>query len=227
MKKLLIKTLACFALFGAYNAHAQFTFTVNPGFNYNGANFGYKTGIFLPYGGVTYFGGTSKYTNTYTSFNYNTNMMEEVTNENEFKGNLILPTIGCRFYFLNSGDLKAYANVNATKPIITAKRIYNGQEDQNVADYIKGISVWAGEVGFGAEYGFSKNFSISGEFGLRWIAASYEESHDDLVYNPLTGFDETHPHTYKLNGFMAPTYTKVSLNFYFGGVKKPDVPNED
>ena len=226
MKKLLFKMMACVLLFGAYNAQAQFTFTVNPGWNYNGANFGYKAGIFLPYAGVTYFGGSSKISNTYTTFNYNSNMMEEVSNVTEFKGNVILPTIGCRFYFLNTGDLKAFANVNTTKPIVTAKYVYNGTEDPDLNDYVKNLSVWAGEVGFGAEYSFSNNFSISGEFGFRWVRATFKDTHDDQVYNPNTGLNETHPHTYDVRGFMAPTYSKVSLNFYFGGVKGVSAPEE-
>lgn len=217
MKKLLF--LCMLGMVMATPSNAQFAFNVNPGFNYNGANFGFKTGNFMPYMGVNYFGGSGKVTYTQTEFNYDTMLMEEVTDEYKFKANVILPTLGCRFYFLNRGDLKAFANVNVTKPIVTAKFVDNGVEDTDISDYVKKLSIWAGEVGFGAEYHFAPQFSLSGEFGLRWVAASFKDSYDQDVYNPLTGLYETYPATIKAGSFFAPTYSKISLNFYFGKVE--------
>lgn len=211
------------ALFATQVASAQFAFSVNPGFNYNGANFGFKTGNFMPYGGVNYYGGSSKVAYSGTQWNNSTSQMESYTDEYQFKGNIILPTIGCRFYLLNRGDLKAFANVNTTKPIITAKFVDNGVPDPSVTDYVKKLSIFAGEIGFGAEYNFSPQFSISGEFGLRWVAATYKDSWDSDVYNPMTGLYETYERTLKSSAFMSPTYTKVSLNFYFG---KPNIEKE-
>lgn len=203
---------------------AQFTFTVNPGINFNGATFGLKKGRWLPYGGITYFGGTSTVTYIDPIFNYSTSQVEDVQDEYKFRGNIIIPTIGTRVYVKDGGDLKAYVNANVTKPIITAKYIDNGVEDQDVNDFVTRISLWAGEVGFGAEYYFASSFSISGEFGLRWVVASYDDSWDTQVYNPDTGMSETHTRSINSSAFLSPTYTKMSLNFYFGDAKvKPSI----
>jgi hypothetical protein len=214
-------------MFITKNSLAQFTFTVNPGINYNGATFGLKSGKWLPYGGVTYFGGTSKVTYTDPQFNNSTSQIEDVKDEYKFSGNIIIPTIGTRFYVKNGGDLKAFFNANITKPIITAKYIENGVEEKEVTDYVRRISLWAGEVGFGAEYHFASSFSISGEFGFRWIAASYENSWETQVYNPNTGTSETHDRSINSSAFLSPTYTRMSLNFYFGEAKKKSKTEEE
>ena len=36
--------------------------------------------------------------------------------------------------------------------------------------------MWGGEFGFGIEYFFDENFSLGGEFGLRYIHLMYEET---------------------------------------------------
>ena len=219
MKKSLKISIVTVILLFSKNNFAQFTFTVNPGINYNGATFGLKTGKWLPYIGITYFGGTSKVTYTDPQFDYNTSQIEDVKDEYKFSGNIIIPTIGTRFYVKNAGDLKAFVNVNLTKPIITAKYIDNGVEDQDFNDFVTRISLWAGEVGFGAEYHFASSFSISGEFGLRWAVAAYEDSWETEVYNPNTGNYEIHSRSVNSSAFLSPTYTRMSLNFYFGNAK--------
>lgn len=219
MKKLVkISIVALFMLF-AKNGLAQFTFTVNPGINYNGATFGLKTGKWLPYGGITYYGGSSKVTYTDTEYNPATLQMEDVEYEYKFSANMIIPTIGTRFYVKDAGDLKAFVNANVTKPILTAKFTEDGKEVEEVTDFVNNISLWAGEVGFGAEYYFASSFSISGEFGLRWVVASYNDTWDTEVYNPNTGIYETHERSVDASTFLSPTYTRVSLNFYFGDLK--------
>ena len=227
MKKSVIILVSAFLIFFADKANAQFTFTVNPGLNYNGANFGYKIGKFLPYIGAQYYGGSSKYIYEGTEWDNQTMSMQSFSDEYEYKMNLILPTIGTRFYFLEKNDLRAFANVNITKPIVTAKYIDNGAEDPDVTDFVKNISVWAGEAGFGAEYSFAPQFSISGEFGLRWIRFKYEDEFDSQVFNPMTGLDETHDFSFRSTAFMSPTYSRISLNFYFGSPKlKQPAENE-
>ena len=57
MKKSLKISIVTVILLFSKNNFAQFTFTVNPGINYNGATFGLKTGKWLPYIGITYLGG--------------------------------------------------------------------------------------------------------------------------------------------------------------------------
>jgi hypothetical protein len=227
MKKLTKLFASVILIFMTYNSNAQFAFTVNPGLNYNGATFGFKAGNFVPYLGIAYMGGRGTYTSEGTQWNNTTLQMESYKNENVYSGQLIVPTLGAKYYFINSGDLKAYGNLNVTKPILTVTSKYNGTVDQNVEDYVKNISVWAGELGFGAEYYFASQFSIGGEFGLRAIRARYKNEHDDQVYNPLTGLNETFAHTLLSKGLIAPTYARVSLNFFFGkGWKKKNKSKE-
>lgn len=221
----MLVTLLC--LGAANESKAQFAFTVNPGLNYNGATFGFKTGNFVPYLGLAYMAGRGSYTSEGTQWNNTTMAMEDYKNENVFSGQLLVPTLGAKYYFVDAGNLKAYGNLNITKPIFTAKREYNGTPDQSLEDYIKGVSIWGGELGFGAEYYFAPQFSIGGEFGIRAIRAKYQETHDDQIFNPLTGFNEAHAHTTTSKGMLAPTYARISLNFFFGkGGKKSKTKEE-
>ena len=50
--------------------------------------------------------------------------------------------------------------------------------------------MWGGELGFGMEYFFDENFSLGGEFGLRYLHLRYKDSYNDEIYNPNTGQDE-------------------------------------
>ena len=221
----MLVTLLCIG--AANESNAQFAFTVNPGLNYNGATFGFKAGNIVPYIGVSYMGGKGSYTSEGTQFNNTTMAMESYSNKDEISGQLIIPTLGMKYYFVNAGDLKAFGNINISKPIFTATAKYNGTVDQNLDDYVKGISIWGSEIGFGAEYYFAPQFSIGGEFGLRLIRAKFQEEHDDQVFNGATGFNETHKHTITSKGMIAPTYARISLNFFFGkGGKKSKTKEE-
>ncbi|MEX1001418.1 MAG: hypothetical protein WDZ35_04820 [Crocinitomicaceae bacterium] len=219
MKKLKLLIIGLVGLVITDNASAQLNFTVNPGVQYNGANFGYKIGNFLPYMGLQYYGGSSKLAYSGTEWNNMTSQMESYSNEFEFKAKMFLPTIGTKFYFLNMGDLKAFGNLNVTKPIITASFKEDGVENPDVTEFIEKISLWAGDIGVGAEYSFAPQFSISGEFGLRWFRIKYEDSFDQEVFNPMTGMSETHEASILSTSFLSPTYSRISLNFYFTGSK--------
>ncbi|MBN4072567.1 outer membrane beta-barrel protein [Crocinitomix catalasitica] len=204
-------------------AFSQFTFSVNPGLSYNSANFGLKVKNFVPYLGIQYYAGKMSYTSSGTSWDPATSSMQAYSNKDELSGNLIIPTIGAKVYFL-TGDLKAYINLNITKPILTAKYQYNGVEDTDVSDNVKAISIWGGELGFGAEYFFAPQFSIGGEFGLRLIKTKFKDTYDQNVFNPITGLTEVYPRTQLWKSIVSPTYSRISLNFYFG--TKPKVSDE-
>ena len=78
----------------------------------------------------------------------------------------------------------------------------------------------AGGLGFGVEYNFSENFSIGGEFGIRYFTGNYSESEDRTINDPNTGVPITYKKEMKGNVNFSPTYTKITLNYYFGKKKK-------
>jgi len=93
----------------------------------------------------------------------------------------------------------------------------DGEEVDEVGETLKDINLFAGELGFGVEYFFDDNFSIGGEFGIRYLGGKYDDSYTDTFYNPDTNSDQETEieETYKVS--TNPTFTKISLNFYFGG----------
>lgn len=86
---------------------------------------------------------------------------------------------------------------------MSGKLEYDGEEEEEISDAIKNINVFGAEAGFGVEYFFDDNFSIGGEYGIRFFSGKYET------------VDEFDNFTLKMN--INPTYTKLALNFYFGG----------
>jgi hypothetical protein len=88
-------------------------------------------------------------------------------------------------------------------------------EDQNFKETVKNISLWGAEVSFGVEYFLDENFSLGGEFGLRYFNLKYEETNDRQIFNPNSGDTQTVQveDSFKFN--MSPTYSKISLNYYF------------
>lgn len=71
------------------------------------------------------------------------------------------------------------------------------------------------KFGFGVEYFFDENFSLGGEFGLRYFNFRYNDSNEREIYNPNTGnyMDTEIKNDYSFN--MSPTFSKISLNYYF------------
>ena len=114
-------------------------------------------------------------------------------------------------------------NANFSKPFFSAKINYDFENETNenefedeMKDAIKGLSLWYGEFGFGAEYFFDDNFSIGGEFGIRHFNFNYEyiDEYEFVDYN--TGQTIILEDTYDFKLRINPTYAKFSLNFYFG-----------
>jgi hypothetical protein len=81
--------------------------------------------------------------------------------------------------------------------------------------YKKSVKIWGGEFAFGAEYYFDDNFSISGEFGIRYFKQKYNDSYEKEIYNPETTEYQTTEITTTMNNNISPTFSKISLNFYF------------
>lgn len=218
-KILLLFVVAFFAspVFG------QFYFNVSPGLNLNTASFGYKAGNFVPYAGLQMM--NLKFNLNENDFDYDTpGTLYEIEREVTMKGGIYMPTLGAKYFVIQNNKLKAFVGLALTKPILKAKLelTEDGQTiDEEFTDEFKktvdNIKIFGGEVGFGVEYFFDQNFSVGGEFGLRYMNVNFKQEREDEEYNGVDYENVIRKTDVTLN--IIPTYTKVSLNFYFGGGK--------
>jgi hypothetical protein len=215
--------IAFFAII-ASPVFSQFTFSASPGLNLNSATFGYKVGKFVPYAGLQFL--NAKFNYTRNDFKYVTaGTLIEYDNKVDVKAGIYLPTLGAKYFFVENNKLKAYLNLSLTKPIIKGSVEFtsdgektNEEFSDGVKETIDNIKLFGGEFGFGVEYYFDDNFSVGGEFGLRCLNAKYSTESAGTANNGNTDVNVTYTTDLKLN--LIPTYTKVSLNFYFGGGEK-------
>lgn len=218
-KVLMIVVLA----FIASPVFGQFYFSASPGMNLNGASFGIKTGKFVPYVGLQML--NAKFAIENNQFDYTTpGILEEHKIKTDVKANIFIPTLGAKYFIIENNKLKGFLALSLSKPIISAKveLTDNGDPiDPEMTDQIEqtvdDIKMFGGEFGFGVEYFFDDNFSVGGEFGLRYMNVKFTQSNEGEEYN---GIDyETVVYNTDVNLNLIPTFTKVSLNFYFGGGK--------
>jgi hypothetical protein len=204
--------IVCFT----YKGYSQITFSVSPGIGLNTAQLGYKVNEkFIPFIGFQYV-----HAGVNTEFNgeeFDFDLGEIVSYSETYKlsGTLYIPNIGAKYFFTQKDKLKAYTSLCLSKPILSAKMIDDGDVDEDFKETVKNISLFGGELGVGVEYFFDEHFSIGGEFGLRYIHAKYKDSYEDEIYDPEIG-DYRPTEVENIMKFnLNPTYTKVSLNFYF------------
>lgn len=215
MIKMKSKIILALALLASINGISQFTFSVSPGLSMNRASFGFKMNRIVPFAGLQYMNTSADYKLDHKVFDYTFNTIVEHNHHDEYKLNLIMPNIGIKYFIKEVGDLKAHLTLNVMKPIVTGKVINDGDVDEDYSDYVKAISLWGGEFSFGAEYFFDEHFSIGGEFGLRYMRARFKQEEDVDIFNPITGLTESSTQTYDMKLNMSPTFSKISLNFYF------------
>ncbi len=197
-------------------AYGQFSFGVSPGIGLNSAYFGYKVdNKFVPYIGFQYVNAKLQYDESGLRYDYDLNQIMSYSETNEFSGSLVIPNIGMKYFVKQQNKIQAYLSLNLLKPLLSGKLKYDGVEDEDFTEEIKKYSMWGGNVGFGVEYFFDENFSLGGEFGLRYIHLNFEESRDRLIYDP--DIDDyltvTIENNIKFN--TSPTFSKISLNYYF------------
>jgi hypothetical protein len=223
MKKVLLLLSVC--LLFAVKGYSQFAFGVAPGLSTNTAYFGFKAGKVVPYVGFQY--ANIKFTNEWESHTYEYDgdigdyVWVDDDGDMKISGSLYVPNIGVKFFAIEQNKLKAYFNLSVSKPFIRGKMQvdgddaefdFNGDDDATVNDILKEIKLIGGEFGFGVEYFFDNNFSIGGEFGLRYLRGKFTMEDEGAEIDDDV---ETYTDTYKIS--MSPTYSKISLNFYFGG----------
>lgn len=219
MKKYIL-SIVLISIFISYSleSKSQFTFSVSPGINLNGAGFGYKINNFVPYIGLQGISGTSSVTEKGMRYEFPTNNYVSYEEKYKFSGNVFMPTIGVKYFFMQTNKLKAYGTLSFTKFLFSAKieDSIDSTANDDLKKALKEIKVYGAQLGFGAEYFFDDNFSVGGEFGIRQLHVKYKEEHNNRAYDPNTNnyIDLTTTYDYKLN--LYPTYVKLSFNFYFG-----------
>ena len=197
--------------------YGQFSFGVSPGLNLNKAHFGYKIGDkVVPYFGLQHMNVNVNYEDSGERYDYDTNQIENFSYSTDFKGRLIMPNIGVKFFIAENNKLKAFLNANFAKAFFSGKIEDDGVEEEELQEYVDAINIWGGEAGFGIEYFFDDNFSIGGEFGIRHLNFKYDHSYERTIFNPNTGnYDYEAERTEVIKVGSNPTYSRVSLNFYF------------
>ncbi|MCE3295363.1 MAG: hypothetical protein K0R65_1077 [Crocinitomicaceae bacterium] len=213
-------TLFIAALALSLSASAQFAFSVSPGLQLSGTQFGYKVQKFVPYIGIQMFMAKGEMIDKGTQNDPETGEIESFEDTYSAKISMILPTIGLKYFFLESNKLKAYANANFSKLILGGK-IEDSTDPLNEADdmfqdIVKNTKVSAFQVGFGTEYFFDNNFSLGGEFGLNMVSFKSENEYQAIVTDPVTFEDYEVTNKNLFSAKFNPTYAKISLNFYFG-----------
>jgi hypothetical protein len=208
MKKIIL--LAALIIAFGLKGHSQFAFGVAPGLSTNSAYFGFNTGKVVPYVGFQFMNAGLKLEMTdhyYDGVEWNDDDGSETIGIN-----LYMPVLGFKFFALESNDLKAYFNLSATKPLLRGKMKDDaGNENEEFAKTLKDIKILGGQFGFGVEYYFSSNFSIGGEYGIMYLGGSYKSEEE------YTSGGEDALRTTTIKPRIMPTYSKFSLNYYFGG----------
>jgi hypothetical protein len=214
MKKVIVSILLL--VFIKASSFGQYSFGVSTGFTFNSASFGYKINKKL----LTYVG--FQYANvgvtTETSgkqYSNPTLALVDYSHKDITTVSLYLPTIGARYFLNEHNKIKSYVNLNFSKPIISGKQTDDGTVNDNFKDDIKNIKLWGGELGYGAEYYFDDNFSLGGEFGIRYIHFTIKSDSKNILYDPSLNQPTSVTNTSKSSIHVSPTYAKIVLNYYF------------
>jgi hypothetical protein len=214
MKKLIL--LAFCLVFLKSNLFCQFTFGISTGLTFNSGYFGYKVNDkLITYAGFQYanIGVTTE--STGKEYNYSINQLADYSHKYITSENLYLPNIGAKYFINNINKIKSYLTLNISKPILGGKVTNDGKESDSFNKSIENLSMWGGEFGFGTEYFFDDNFSLGGEFGIRYFHYSNKSDYNNTIYDPSIGRQTNSTSTDKYSLSLSPTYSKISLNYYF------------
>ena len=214
MKKNIV-LIAAMLLLASIPAFSQFSFGVAPGLNLNSAYFGYKAGKVVPFVGIQYMGVSVNTLEEGTEWNYSTNSAEKFSDEMKIKGSIFMPSLGVKYFAVEKNKLKGYVLASFSKPFLNAKLTFNGEEADNVSEMVDKLKLWGATFGVGTEYFFDDNFSVGGEFGLQILSGNFHDEYEDTYWNPNTSTDVVADFTDDVTVRFAPTYSKISLNFYF------------
>jgi len=212
-------TAVSLILLSVGNTNAQFTFSVSPGLQINCAGFGYHYGNFVTYAGLQLINASYSEERTGEEYDYGTSVLTSYKNTYKTSETLYVPSLGTKYYFKTSDNLKLYGDALFTIFITTYKieDSNNPNENKDIKDRIKKSFLYGGQLGFGTEYFFNINFDINNKFNIKLLLGIYEEKYQTQIYNPNTGNYEDSEIDYKYKLNVNPTYVKLSFNFYFNG----------
>ena len=222
MKKIL--TLLCLSILLlaiGTTAQSQFMCSVRPQIlGLDGAAFGYKfPGDVAVYGGIDYlhFGATIETSSSFTLSPDPFHVSSSSSNKYESSMSLYNLFVGAKCFIVKSGSAKGYLLGEVSRPIVKLSTTSNGKDDPNVQQLSDNLSIWGVKAGFGCEYFFADEFSLGGEFGLRYffISTKTEQSNtQSLGGTPPTTY--TSQTSTDLTVDIGLTYTMLTLNYYFG-----------
>ena len=210
MKKIIL--VGIIALFSIYPAYSQFTFTVNPGLGIYGASVGYQFGNLVPFVGFQFLSASTSV--DYKSMAYMDSLQIEPHKE-DVALNIYMPFIGAKYFLGQFGKVKPYATAILYKPFLSVSNKTNGSSQPEVDDFIDNLSLFGIEAGFGTEYFLDKNFSIGGEFGLRFIFTSTKDTYQTSYWDNVKNEDVDYTKIYNYSLFLNYTYARANLCYYF------------
>lgn len=108
--------------------------------------------------------------------------------------------VGAKFYMMKKKDVSGYITGSFSHMFLSSGLEINGENVEEFEDIFDDININTLQFGFGGEYFFAENFSIGGEFGVRFFLIGYEPSGDSDMELSLN---------------VSHTYEAISLNFYF------------
>ena len=214
MKKISLYLLASILLLAiGTTAHSQFLFSVRPQLlGLDGAAFGYKLPSDLAiFGGVDYMHLGATITVSSSAFSSGSTVEASLSLYNLFAG--------AKYFVAKSGSAKGYILGEISKPFVKLSATGNGTEDPTIKQLSDNLSIWGIKAGFGGEYFFADEFSLGGEFGLRYFFTSTKTEQTQTYYVPIqnppyyTTSTSTVTTDLKLN--IGLTYTMLTLNYYF------------
>jgi len=197
---------------------SQITFSVSKGNSLTAATLGYKYKKMVPFVGFQYYGVSTSVSSSNQQYEYDpiSNSYDLVKNSysDDLKASVILPSLGVKYFFLERNKLKAFTSLSFTLPILSAKSD-DADFNKEINEQIDKINIWGSELSFGVEYFIDNQFSIGGEFGLRYIHFNYNDESNQIIVNPMTGTQVSAKSSESIKFNIKPTFSKMSLNFYF------------
>ncbi|MBS3915973.1 MAG: hypothetical protein KG003_15860 [Bacteroidetes bacterium] len=217
MKNFMKTTTIAFLLIFAGNAQAQFTFSVSPGLHLNGATFGYRAKNFVPFIGFQTLGTKMNWSESGQRFDNDLGQIVFYEDKYEAQVRASIPTIGIKYFFGKGDKLKSYGSICYSKVFLSGKVSDNTDPNANeeFQKSLKETNINGVQLGYGAEYFISDQFSLSGEFGFRIISGKNSSERIVDVYDPSQSTYIQSKRTTKQSAAISPTYTKLSFNFYF------------
>ena len=221
-------------------SQSNFVFGVKPGLKMNSAFVGIKQNKILVFVGTSliWTNADGKYEESHDNYSSISKYSRSITSV-DFSGNafLIVPQIGLKYYF-NKKAARPYifsslfiglpiVDLNSegykeTREYDNNQLVYSERKTatlDNLKDIEKAVNealgFWGVCIGGGAEYFFSPEFSIGGEYGIRMIfdSAKYESETIDTNDSFSNGYrDKTKT---EVSAALQMSYAVLTLNFYF------------